>query len=69
MAHEEATEESVRPKRRVAALKTRDQFVRREALRPSARPEAALVRAANASLAGRVLLPKVICRLQAKLWA
>jgi len=38
---------STRPKRRVAALKTRDQFVRRESLRPSARPEAALMRGDN----------------------
>jgi hypothetical protein len=38
---------STRPKRRVAALEAQHQFERREALRPSARPEAALMRADN----------------------
>jgi hypothetical protein len=37
---------STRPKRRVAALEAQHQF-EREALRPSARPEAALMRADN----------------------
>jgi hypothetical protein len=38
---------SVHPKRRAAALKTQDQFVRREPPRPGARSEAALMRADN----------------------
>jgi len=65
---------SIRPKRRVAALKTRDRFVRREALRPSARLEGALMKADNPF--GRVVgvyleLPLRLarCVTQFQVWA